>query len=94
MAKTMLQIPMDASLKARATAAARAMGFSSLQESVRVWLAQIIKQTPILRYEEPAVQLSPRAIRRYNKMIDDIDSGRVKTKSFSTVETMMKELRS
>lgn len=76
MAKTMLQIPMDDSLKTRATAAARAMGFSSLQESVRVWLAQIIKQTPILRYEESAVQLSPRAVRRYNKIIDDMESGK------------------
>lgn len=90
----MLQIPMDATLKARATAAARAMGFSSLQESVRVWFSQIIKQTPIVHFEEPAEQLSQRAIRRYNKMIDDIDSGRVKTKSFTSVAAMMQELRS
>lgn len=66
---------MDDSFKTRATAVARAMGFSSLQESVRVWLAQTIKQTPILRYEEPAVQLSPRAIGRYNKIMDDMESG-------------------
>ncbi|MBI3956053.1 hypothetical protein HY339_02260 [Candidatus Gottesmanbacteria bacterium] len=76
MAKATLQIPMDSALKARAAAAARVMGFSSLQESIRVWLSQIVRQTPIIRYEEPAVQLSPRAIRRYNKMMDDIESGK------------------
>lgn len=32
---------MDASLKARATAAARAMGFSSLQELIRVMLMKL-----------------------------------------------------
>lgn len=94
MAKTILQIPMDATLKARATAAVRAMGFSSLQESIRVWLTDIVRQTPILRWEEPPVQLSPRAIRRYNKMVDDIDAGRVKTKSFTSVAALMKELKS
>ena len=67
---------MDDTLKARATLAARAMGFSSLQESVRVWFSQIIKQTPIVHFEEPAVQLSPKAIRRYNKMIDNMESGK------------------
>lgn len=85
---------MDESLKMRATEVARAMGFSSLQESIRVWLSQIIKQPPILRYEEPMVELSSKAIRRYNKMIDDIDSGRVKTKPFTSVAAMMRELRS
>ena len=63
-------------LKERAQAAASSMGFSSLQESIRVWLTQIVRQTPSVRYEEPAVQLSPKAIRRYTKMMDDMESGK------------------
>ncbi len=91
---TTLQIPMDTTLRTRATKAAKIMGFSSLQESIRVWLAGIVQQTPIIRYEEPPVHLSPKAILRYNKMVDDIESGRVKTKSFTTVDALMNDLNS
>lgn len=38
---TTLQVPVDASLKSRATKAAKAMGFSSLQEIVRVFLQKL-----------------------------------------------------
>lgn len=76
MKRVILQVPMPPELKSKAEAASARMGFSSLQESIRVWLSNIVRQTPIVRYEESPVQLSPRAIRRYNKMIDDIDSGK------------------
>ena len=52
MAKTMLQIPMDASLKMRATAAARAMGFSSLQELIRVMLMKLARRELVVEFRD------------------------------------------
>ena len=94
MSRVILQVPMTRDLKVAAQAAVSSMGFFSLQESIRVWLTQIIRYTPVVRYEEPAERLSKRAATRYEKMIKDIESGKVKTKSFTSVDAMMKELRS
>lgn len=83
---TILQVPLDKKLRDQASYVASKMGFSSLQEIVRVFLNKIAVGKINLTFEEP-VQLSPKAIKRYNKMIDEIESGKVKTKSFSSVET-------
>lgn len=94
MAKTVLQIPMDASLKARATAAARAMGFSSLQESVRVLLTKLARRELAVQIGYPEEHLSPSAERRYAKIIRDIKSGKEKTVSFDNTKDMMAYLHS
>lgn len=52
MAKVMLQIPMEASLKARATAAARAMGFSSLQEIVRLMVLKLARRELVVEIRD------------------------------------------
>jgi len=41
MAKTIIQVPVDKPLRDRATAAARAQGFSSLQGAIRVFLVKL-----------------------------------------------------
>ncbi len=94
MAKTILQVPIDTSLRNRAAAVAAKLGFSSLQESVRLYLHKLADNKLDIMFKEPDVQLSPRAARRYDKMIRDIESGRVKTKSFSSVDALMKDLHS
>lgn len=88
---TILQVPLSKNLRDQAASKAKKMGFSSLQETVRVFLSQLAEEEIKIHFEE-TVKLSPKAIRRYNKMIEEIKSGKVKTKSFSDVDSLMKYL--
>ena len=82
---------MSKELRNKAASSAQKMGFSSLQETVRVFLRQLAEEEVKVRFEE-TVKLSPKAIRRYNKMIDEIEKGKVKTKSFSDTDSLIKYL--
>ncbi len=75
---TILQIPMSKKLKKEAEAAARDMGFSSLQEWTRILLTKLSKRELLVEIKEqyPAVYLSTKAERRYNKISKDIDEGK------------------
>lgn len=75
--RTVLQIPMPKSLKTTAEAAAHDYGFSSLQETVRIFLKKLAEKTIEINFmEKPKpIQLSAKAIKRYNKMIDDVEKG-------------------
>lgn len=87
-----MQVPISKSLRDEAAAAASGMGFSSLQEAVRVFLAQLRDQTVKISFEYPAVQLSARAIKRYNKISEDFELNRDKYPSFTDVDKMMEYL--
>jgi len=82
---------MSKELRNKAASSAQKMGFSSLQETVRVFLRQLAEEEVKIHFEE-TVKLSPGAIKRYNKMIDEIEQGKVKMKSFSDVDNLMKHL--
>lgn len=75
---TTLQVPLDNALKSKATKAAKTMGFSSLQETVRLFLNKLASGT--MRVELTSFDadeyMSPKAIARYDKMERDIDSGK------------------
>ncbi len=88
---TILQVPLSKQLRDQAASKAQKMGFSSLQETIRVFLRKLAEEEIKIQFEE-TVRLSPRAIKRYNKMIDEIEQGKVKMKSFSDVESLMKHL--
>lgn len=88
---TILQVPIDKKIRDRAVAHAREMGFSSLQEPVRVFLRQLADRSVQVKFE-PVVQLSTKAAKRYNKMIDEIESGEVKLKAFANTRDIMKHL--
>jgi len=51
------------------------MGFSSLQEAVRIFLSELAIGEMDIRFEE-TIQLSPRATKRYDKILDDIEKGK------------------
>lgn len=93
MNRTTLQIPMSADLRKQAERQALDQGFSSLQEAVRLFLNKLAKGSIGISFEK-SVQLSAKAIKRYDKMIDEIESGKVKTKTFTDVDSMMKHLNS
>lgn len=91
MNSAILQIPIDKNVRNQAASYAEKMGFSSLQEVVRLFLKKIAAGEMDVTFEQ-TVQLSPKAIKRYNKMLEDIDSGKVKPKSFTDIDSLMKHL--
>lgn len=88
MSRTVLQIPMSPTLRKEAEKEALRQGFSSLQDAVRIFLSKLARRVVRVTFEEEEA-LSPKAIKRYEKMVDDIKKGKVKTKSFSDVDSMM-----
>lgn len=93
--RTVFQVPVDATLRKDAEKQALEQGFSSLQEAVRVFLKKLARGALGISFEEEqVVQLSAKNARRYDKMIKDIKSGSIKTKSFSDIPSLMKDLNS
>ncbi len=92
MSKTIIQVPVTKTLRNRAALAAADFGFSSIQESIRVFLNQLAKKQITISFTPKSVQLSPRAIKRYNKIIDDIDSGKEPLYKAKNVKDLMDQL--
>ena len=67
------------------------LGFANRSELFRTVLRKI-KSSPQIIKEPDAIQLSPKAIKRYNKMIDDIESGKVKTFTANNTKELMDHL--
>lgn len=91
---TTLQVPVDANLKSRATKAAKAMGFSSLQETVRLFLTKLARgdmhvELTTLDTDE---YVSPKAIARYDKMERDIKSGKEPVYGATDVQDLLDQL--
>lgn len=93
MDNTILQIPIKKNIRDKASAEATKMGFSSLQEVVRIFLNKMALGELDIKFKE-TVTLSQKNDTRYSKMIEDIRSGKVDTKSFSDTESLMEYLKS
>jgi len=76
--RTIVQVPMAPELKKSAEKAARESGFSSLQEIIRVFLQQFAKKEITLSMQslDDEPRLSPKARRRYARMIKEIEQGK------------------
>ena len=92
MSRTVIQVPVTTDLREKAEKEASKQGFSSLQEVIRVFLTKLAREEVKVGFEEEAVQLSPRAAKRYNKMIEDVKTGKVKTVTVNSVEELMEHL--
>lgn len=86
-----MQVPVSVELRREAERAAMRQGFSSLQDLVRLFLKKLADGLLRVNLEE-GVQLSPHAIKRYDKMSEEIHSGKIKTLSFSDVDSLMEYL--
>ncbi len=91
MQRMIVQIPMSRDLKERAEAVSSDLGFSSLQEVVRVLLTKLSKKELSLRVEETEeiTKLSPAAERKFKKALADIKAGRNVTKAESVDELLL-----
>lgn len=94
MNNTVLQIPMSLELREKSEKAATNMGFSSLQEAVRVFLQKFSRQEIVISFDIPQIKLSTKNEKRYLKMIEDYKNNKDKYKSFNNVDDMMKYLHS
>ena len=84
MSQTNLQLPIDTRMRDKAKVAAARQGFSSLQEMIRVFLAQIVDDRLSVSFIESPVVLSKKAEARYQRMLIE--------KSFSSVDELVTEL--
>lgn len=91
---TILQVPIKKALRNKATKAVTRAGFSSLQEAVRVLLAQLSERSIKVSLEQKPVKLSPKAARRYDRMSEEIRSGKVKPFVAHSVKELMDHLTS
>ncbi len=91
MSRTVLQVPMSAQLRKSAEDEALRQGFSSLQDLTRLFFKKLADKAIRVTLEE-SIALSPPAIRRYNNMSDEIQTGKVKTVSFSDIGSLIKYL--
>ena len=78
MQRIVLQVPMTQELKEKAEAVSSDLGFSSLQETIRVLLTKLAKKEFSLRVEETeeVTYLSKVAEKKFTKAVEDIKAGR------------------
>lgn len=73
-----LQIPIDKKIRDAAADVASDYGFSSLQELTRLLLNKVAKKHLVINVEDTVVQLSRKNAKRYDKMVKEIETGKVK----------------
>ncbi len=83
MQRVIVQVPMTRELKNKSEIVSADLGFSSIQEAIRVLLTKLSKREFNLKVEEAEeiTDLSPAAERRFKKAVEDIKAGRNITKT-------------
>lgn len=87
-----LQIPLTKQLKLKSEQAALEMGFTSLQDLVRLFLQKVSDKTINISFTEEVV-LSDKAVKRYDKIADEIKRGIALYKA-RDIDDLMKQLNS
>lgn len=87
-----LQVPLSKSLRDRAASHFAKQGYSSLQEAIRVFLAQAADKQIKVTFAQPIVLLSPKTAKRYDRMLKDIETGKVKLQTAHSVDELMAQL--
>lgn len=77
MQRVVVQVPMSKDLKNKAEVVSSDMGFSSIQEIIRVLLTKLSKRELDFKVTEveAITHLSPQAERRFSKALKDIRAG-------------------
>jgi len=90
MQRVILQVPMTQELKEKAEIVSSDLGFSSIQEVVRVLLTKLSKKEFSLKMAETEeiTYLSSVAERKFKKAVADIKAGRNVTKTNSIDELL------
>lgn len=78
MTRVVIQTPVSSQLRKDAEKVAQEQGYSSLQDAIRMYLSKLARREVRVQLQEqfPPVQLSAKAIRRYNKIDEDYKKGK------------------
>lgn len=91
--RLMLQVPITNSLKTEAFNVAQELGFSSLQDLVRLLLTKLAnREISINVGPNRPDSASEAAIARYDQLVADVKSGKVKTVDFSQIDQALDHL--
>ncbi len=90
MQRVVVQVPMSEELKQRAEIISSDLGFSSIQEVIRVLLTKLSKREFSLKVAEVEEinYLSPAAEKKFKKAVEDIKNGRNVTKTKNVNELL------
>jgi len=89
--RTILQVPLSPTIRDQALVAAEEMGFSSLQEAVRVILSKLAARRLTISVEETIIPLSLSAEKRYAKMDREFAANK-NLRTAKTVADLIKQL--
>ncbi|OIP87445.1 hypothetical protein AUK05_01220 [Candidatus Shapirobacteria bacterium CG2_30_35_20] len=87
-----LQIPIDTNLRNQALIGAKELGFTNLQDSIRIFLQQLALKSFKISFETKPVVLSAKNDLKYSKIINDIKSGKEKSIGFQNTKDMIEYL--
>ncbi|MBP9817678.1 hypothetical protein KBC75_02875 [Candidatus Shapirobacteria bacterium] len=90
---TILQIPISKTLLNAVKTKTQKIGFSSIQDYTRFHYTQLLNSVMNFSLEPEPVKLSAKNAKRYDKMMEDIESGKVKLRSAASVDDLMKQLQ-
>ncbi len=93
MDSTILQIPITKSFRDKVSDVVIEMGFSSLQDYLRLIMKKTLTKEIDVTVGPKPIVLSAKNAKRYDKMVDDYLSRKVKTKSYSDVEELLNDLK-
>lgn len=95
MNKTIIQVPIDKKIKEKAALVAADMGFSSLQETIRLFLTKLSQKSVHIRFniEPDYIELSPKARVRYGQRERDLKEDK-NLKSFTAEDEALRWLNS
>ena len=89
---TILQIPITKSFRDQVSEVVTEMGFSSLQDYLRLIMKKTLTKEIDVTVGPKPIMLSAKNAKRYEKMVDDVLSGREKVKSFDNVDDLFDDL--
>lgn len=92
MDSTILQIPITKSFRDKVSDVVIEMGFSSLQDYLRLIMKKTLNKEIDVTVGPKPIILSAKNAKRYEKMVDDVLSGKEKVKSFDNVDDLFHDL--
>lgn len=90
---TILQIPVTKSFRDQVSSVVTDMGFSSLQDYLRLVMRKTLNKEIDITVGPKPIVLSARNAKRYDKMVEEVLSGKVKAKAYTDVNEMLYDLR-
>lgn len=89
---TILQIPVTKSFRDQVSDVVIDMGFSSLQDYLRLIMKKTLTKEIDVTVGPKPIILSAKNAKRYDKMLDDVLSGKEKVKKFDNVDDLFDDL--